>query len=59
MTGWLQEKIYKTGKTRDGFPTHASGSCEHHGGCPICEENRLVKFRDKEEDYEISNAREG
>ena len=35
-------KQYKTGKyVKDGTPQHVSSSCEHHGGCPWCENNRL------------------
>ena len=31
-------------KVRDGHPQYASKSCEHHGGCPWCERNRLFNF---------------
>lgn len=37
----LGHKKYWNGKVRDGTPTHYSGGCEHHGGCPYCEGNRL------------------
>lgn len=25
---------------RDGARQYSAGSCEHHGGCPVCEGNR-------------------
>ena len=36
---------YRNGKVRDGTPQHASGSCQNHGGCPVCEGNRLHKHK--------------
>lgn len=42
------------GIVRDGSPTHYSGSCERHGGCPFCEGNRLHSSRKRqmiEEDW--------
>lgn len=38
--GYL-DKNDPDGKVRDGTPQHASGSCHNHGGCPVCEGNRL------------------
>ena len=32
------------------YPDKASKSCLNHGGCPICEGNRLHKHRKKEID---------
>lgn len=36
-------KERKTKKiVRDGTRQYVSVSCEHHGGCPWCESNRLI-----------------
>lgn len=43
----LSHKKNKNGSVRDGTPTHFSGSCEHHGGCPVCEGNRLFNTERK------------
>lgn len=51
--GTLRRKQYRNGMVRDGTPTHAAGSCQHHGGCPICEGNRLHGSR-KREPLEVS-----
>jgi hypothetical protein len=34
---------YKSNLVRDGTPTHAAGSCEHGGSCPVCYGNRTFK----------------
>lgn len=36
----LEAKQYATGLVRDGTPTHGARSCQRHGGCPHCENNR-------------------
>lgn len=41
--GTLTYLQYKTGLVRDGTPTHADGSYQHGGGCPICYGNRTHK----------------
>ncbi len=33
---------------RDGSRQYPAGSCEHHGGCPYCESNRLHKHKRRE-----------
>ena len=38
-------KQYRNGKLRDGALQHAASSCSNHGGCPICEGNRLHKHK--------------
>ena len=38
----------KTGEAlRDGKRQRPAGSCNNHGGCPLCEGNRLHKYRRK------------
>lgn len=53
----LAHKRNKDGSVRDGTPTHYSPSCEHHGGCPHCEGNRL--FGDKKREPLVVNESEG
>lgn len=36
----LGYKQYKNKSVRDGTPQHTSKSCENHGGCHNCENNR-------------------
>lgn len=42
--------VSKKGRVRDGTFTRVSGSCENHGGCPICEGNKLHKYKKKMQD---------
>lgn len=35
------------GKVRDGSPTRYAGSCQNHGGCKYCYNNRMHKHRRK------------
>jgi len=39
---------YKSGKVRDGTPQYYVGSCHNHGGCPICDGNRLHRQKRQE-----------
>ena len=43
--GYLSNKQYWDGSVRDGTPQYSCSSCNNHGGCPICEGNRLFKHK--------------
>jgi len=45
---YLGHMQYKDGSVRDGMPTHAAGSCQHGGSCPVCHGNRTFKNKRRE-----------
>lgn len=50
----------KTGEPlRDGKRQRSVGSCNNHGGCPLCEGNRLHKFRRHESLKDATKALSG
>lgn len=57
MTNTIRRKRNSPETVRDGTQTHASKSCDNHGGCPFCEGNRLKQSRvtDQESLDKISN----
>lgn len=46
--GVLSYLQYKNGFVRDGTPTHLSSSCEHHGSCQWCTDNRIFSNKRRE-----------
>ncbi|MNO80852.1 hypothetical protein D3C76_720720 [compost metagenome] len=41
MSRTIRKHRYTGAIMRDGQPQYAAPSCNHHGGCPWCEANRM------------------
>lgn len=41
MSRTIRNKRKTNQKVKDGTSQYSTKSCSHHGGCPICEGNRL------------------